>query len=95
MAAKVVRDGIDPETGTCSLKNTSGGKIVLQRGQKKVSAKKVTHADMNDLRKTLKLSDRGALLHARKLRTIVGRKGVEAGYAEKLVKTAFFVFVAF
>ena len=88
MAVKVFRDSTDSVNKTTTLKNTAGPRVVLQRGQKKAPAKKFTHSVMNQMKKTMKLSDRGTLQQARKIRAIVGRKAVEPGLAKHLVETA-------
>ena len=48
----------------------------------------VTHSDMDKISRQLNLSDVKSRENARALRTIFGRKSIQAGYAESLPKKA-------
>ena len=51
-------------------------------------SKIVTHSDLDKISRQLNLSDIKSRENARALRTIFGRKSIQAGYAESLPKKA-------
>ena len=90
VASKVVNNNTDPVTKTCSLKNIRGRRMTIHTGQRshQPMVKRLNFKDLDEMRKRLQLSDRGALLYLRKHRTLVGRKSVQPHAAKYMAECA-------